>query len=272
MTAMEFIDGMTIADIRPTRQQRTTLAKLIFEAILCVPLFAGKEQALFHGDPHAGNILIIKNDDPDRFDLALLDWTLAAHLSKTQRVQVMELMLGIMKNDSRTLYDVIESLAVVMERDGMNRDHLIERIKKLLASEEYRCCDLLKRSFLLLETMTLEGVVFPSELILFRKSFFTLEGVINDISTDFAMGRAMELYLSRLLLKEMPQRFGNWINPAADKSENYRTLISNQDLQELSLHRTLAFWRYMMRQSISLIEIQIKLSTDFFLHFCRGYL
>jgi len=272
MTAMEYIDGMTIADIRPTRQQRMTLAKLIFEAILCVPLFAESEQALFHGDPHAGNILIIQKDDPDRFDLVLLDWTLAAHLTKTQRVQVMELMLGIMKNDSRTLYDVIESLTVVTERDGMNQHNLIERIKKLLVSGEYHCCDLLKKSFLLLETMTLEGVVFPSELILFRKSFFTLEGVINDISTDFSMGRAMELYLARLLLKEMPLRFGNWINPAADKSENYRTLISNQDLQELSLHQSFTFCRYMMQQSISLIETQTKLSNDFFLLFCRGYL
>jgi ubiquinone biosynthesis protein len=272
MTAMEYIDGMTIADVQPTRQQGMALARLIFEAILCVPLFSGEEQALFHGDPHAGNMLIIEGNDPNKFDLALLDWTLATHLTKTQRVRVMELMIGIMKNDSRTLFSVIESLAVEAEKDAMNPDFFIKRINRLLASEEYHGCDLLKRSFLLLETMTLEGVVFPSELILFRKSFFTLEGVINDTSSDFKMGRAMELYLSKLLLKEMPLRFENWINPAEDKSENYQTLISNKDLQELSLHQTLAFWQHMMRQSSSLIEAQVRLSTDFFLYLYRGYI
>ena len=272
MTAMEYIDGMTIADVQPTRQQGMALARLIFEAILCVPLFSGEEQALFHGDPHAGNMLIIEGNDPNKYDLALLDWTLATHLTKTQRVRVMELMIGIMKNDSRTLFSVIESLAVEAEKDAMNPDYFIKRINRLLASEEYHGCDLLKRSFLLLETMTLEGVVFPSELILFRKSFFTLEGVINDISSDFKMGRAMELYLSKLLLKEMPLRFENWINPAEDKSENYQTLISNKDLQELSLHQTLAFWQHMMRQSSSLIEAQVRLSTDFFLYLYRGYI
>lgn len=271
MTAMEYIEGMTIADVQPTRQQGTALAQLIFEAILCVPLFSGEDQALFHGDPHAGNMLIIEGSGPAGFELALLDWTLAAHLTKKQRVRVMELMIGIMKNDSRTLYSVIESLVVETEKDLINSDYLVKRINKLLASEEYHGCDLLKRSFLLLETMTLEGVVFPSELILFRKSFFTLEGVINDISSDFDMGRAMEQYLSKLLLKEMPLRFGNWMNPAEDKSENYRTLISNKDLQELSLHQILAFWQHLMRQGSSLIEAQVKISTDFFLYLYRGY-
>ncbi|MGB3224357.1 MAG: AarF/UbiB family protein [Desulforhopalus sp.] len=271
MTAMEYIDGMTISDVQLTRQQGIALARLIFEAVLCVPLFSREEHALFHGDPHAGNMLVIEGDEPNKFDLALLDWTLAAHLTKTQRVRVMGLMVGIMKNDSRTLYGVIESLVVETEKDSMNPDFFIKRINRLLASEEYHDCDLLKRSFLLLETMTLEGVVFPSELILFRKSFFTLEGVINDISSDFEMGRAMERYLGKLLLKEMPLRFGNWIDPAADKSENYQTLISNKKLQELSLHQTLAFWQHTMRQCSSLIEAQIRVSTDFFLYLHRKY-
>jgi ubiquinone biosynthesis protein len=266
MTSMEFIDGMRIGDVDLTKQQRMMLARSLFEAIICVPLFMMEELALFHGDPHAGNILIVPGNDRKSFDVALLDWTLAGHLSKQQRVYVMELLLGIIKNDSRTLAAVIESFALESD-EGMNLEHIAERIQVLLTTKDYLACDSLKKTFLLLETMTLEGVVFPSELILFRKSFFTLEGVLHDISEGFAMGEAMELYLAALLLKEMPQRYATLMIPADDKPEHYQTLLSNRALHELSLHQAIAFWQKAMCRNSALIETQIKLMTDFFMSF-----
>lgn len=272
MTSMEYIDGRKIGDILLTRHQRMVLARLIFEAILCVPLFAREELALFHGDPHAGNILIVPGSDPKMFDVALLDWTLAGHLAKKQRGQVMELLLGVMKNDSWTLSGVIDSLALATARkEELTRNCLAGRIKVLLATKEYLACDPLRKSFLLLETMTLEGVVFPAELILFRKSFFTLEGVLHDISPGFAMGEAMELYLGRLLLKELPQRCGTWMTPAADKSLHYQTLLSNRDLQELSLHQAIALWQQAMKRNTSLVETQMRLLTDLFMYFSGSH-
>ncbi|KJS00938.1 MAG: hypothetical protein VR65_11130 [Desulfobulbaceae bacterium BRH_c16a] len=274
MTSMEYIDGVRIGDIELTKQQGMVLARSIFEAILCVPLFARQELALFHGDPHAGNILIVPGNDRKIFDIALLDWTLAGHLSKRQRVLVMELLLGIMKNDSRTLAGIIEALSLPKETEeqGMDWARLAGEIQRLLAAEEYLACDPLKRSFLLLETMTLEGVVFPSELILFRKSFFTLEGVLHDISAGFAMGEAMERYLARLLLKELPLRFTTLILPAADRPELYQTLLSNRTLQDLTLCQAITFWQKTMRQNTSLIEAQIRFSVDLFLFLSRRYI
>ncbi len=266
MTSMEFVDGMKIGDVDLTEQQRLVLARLIFEAIICVPLFIREEQALFHGDPHAGNMLIVSGRDPKSVDVALLDWTLAGHLSKQQRIHIMELLLGIVKDDSRTLAGVVESLA--LEKDEMlDLQNLTARIETLLASKEYLACDSLCKTFLLLETMTLEGVVFPSELILFRKSFFTLEGVLHDISADFAMGEAMERYLADLLMKELPQRCAAWLFPASDRPEYYKTLLSNRDLQELSLHQSITLWQKMMQRNIALIDSQLKLMTDLFTYF-----
>ncbi len=270
MTSMEFIDGMKIGDVDLTEQQRLVLARLIFEAIICVPLFIREEQALFHGDPHAGNIMIVSGSEPEKVNVALLDWTLAGHLSKQQRIHVMELLLGIVKNDSRTLACVVESLA--LEKDeAMDLEYLTVRIETLLASEEYLACDSLCRTFLLLETMTLDGVVFPSELILFRKSFFTLEGVLHDISNGFAMGEAMERYLAGLLIKELPQRCATWLFPVADKPEYYKTLLSNRDLQELSLHQSISLWQKLMLRNVELINSQLKLMTDLFTYFPGGH-
>ena len=272
MTSMEYIDGIRITDMKGAKNQRQELAGLVFEAILCLPLFAQENLALFHGDPHAGNILAVPGSGPGSFEVALLDWTLAGHLSKKQRIQMMELLLGVIKSDSWTLAGVIESMALgsAME-EKKDRGYLAEKIDKLLAAEEYVDCDPLKKSFCLLEKMTMEGLVFPSELILYRKSFFTLEGVLHDISADFAMGEAMEKYLATLLLQELPVRCGMWLTPSADKPEYYRTLLSNQSLLELSLHQTISLWQQTMQQNSAILEAQVKFSTDFFMYItgCR---
>jgi ubiquinone biosynthesis protein len=237
-----------------------------------VPLFARAETALFHGDPHAGNILLVPGSEPKTFDVALLDWTLAGHLAKKQRSQVMELMLGVMKNDGWALSGVIDSLASsTAQKGGLNRKYLAERIQKLLATAEYLAGDPLRKSFLLLEAMTLEGLVFPAELILFRKSFFTLEGVLHDISPGFAMGEAMERYLGRLLLKELPRRCGTWMTAAADRSGDYQTLLSNRDLQDLSFHQAIGLWRQAMARNTSLVETQMRLLADLFMNLSGGY-
>lgn len=265
MTSMEFIDGIKITDIKLAENQRQPIARLLFEAIICIPLFAKENVSLFHGDPHAGNILAVAAPAPNSFDVALLDWTLAGHLSKKQRIHVMELLLGIMKSDSWTIAKVVESMASATDKKKkMDRDYLAETIKTILASEQYIDCDPLQKAFCLLEEMSMKGVVFPSELILYRKSFFTLEGVLHDISPGFAMGEAMENYLITLLLQELPLRCGMYMTPAADSSENYRTLLSNQSLLQFSLYQNIAIWQRTMQQSYSIIEAQVKLSMDFF--------
>lgn len=270
MTSMEYIDGVRISDIELTEKQRQTLARLTFETVICVPLFAKENLSLFHGDPHAGNILAVPVSDSGDFDVALLDWTLAGHLSKKQRMAVMELLVGIMKSDSSTIARVIESLASGAKKNTVkDRDYLIETIKIFLASAENADCDPLKKAFRLLEKMTMEGLVFPSELILYRKSFFTLEGVLHDISPDFAMGKAMESYISMLLLQELPVRSGMWMTPWADTSENYRALLSNQSLLELSLYQNIKSWQQNMQRSSSIIEAQVKLSADLLLYIMR---
>ena len=273
MTSMEYIDGVKVTDIKLTKNQRQALARLVFEAIICMPLFAKENWSLFHGDPHAGNILAVPGSAHNSFDVALLDWTLAGHLSKRQRMHVMKLLLGIMKNDSWIIAGVIERMVTGAEKNKkMDRDYLAKTIKKMLASEEYVNCDPLKKAFRLLEKMTMEGLVFPSELILYRKSFFTLEGVLHDISPDFSMGEAMERYLVMLVLEELPLRCGMCMTPSADKSEYYRSLLSNQSLLELSLHQNITIWQQTMQRSSSIIETQVKLSMDFFMYItgCRN--
>ena len=78
LTAMErlFGDKLTDAGGVPSRT-----ADLLIETLLAEPLWSGDADALFHGDPHAGNLIWTEEGR-----LGLLDWSLAGTLTKAERV------------------------------------------------------------------------------------------------------------------------------------------------------------------------------------------
>lgn len=262
VTSMEFIDGLRTTDIEISQEQRKALANLIFEAIICIPLFSMEDTALFHGDPHAGNILAVPGKSSDDFSIALLDWTLAGHLTKKQRSHIMEMMVGIRTDDVNRMCQAI-GLMINNTGSKATSERLKECVTGFITLQDHQG-DPLKMVFRLMAELTMEGLVFPSELILFRKAFFTLEGVLTDISPGFSMSKTMENYLGRLLLAEIPLRFTTGFLPILDRSLNYRTLLSNQALGDLTFHEAVSVWHNAMITNSSLIGMQTKMVTDFF--------
>jgi ubiquinone biosynthesis protein len=270
VTSMEFIDGIRITDTEISQDQRKALANLTFEAIICMPLFSMKETALFHGDPHAGNILAVPGKSSDDFGIALIDWTLAGHLTRNQRSHIMEMMVGIRTNDVKR---ICEAIRLVINGIGPKSNHarIKESVTGYIALKDHQS-DPLKMAFDLMAELTMEGVVFPSELILFRKAFFTLEGVLADISPGFSMAETMENYLGRLLLAEIPLRVATGFLPIPDRSLYYPTLLSNQTLGDLTFHEALAAWHKAMMTNSSLVGVQTKMMADFLSCLCGGHL
>lgn len=270
VTAMEFIDGIRVTDTEISQDQRKVLAELLFEAIICMPLFSMKETALFHGDPHAGNILAVPGKSSDDFGIALIDWTLAGHLTRNQRSHIMEMMVGVRTNDVKR---ICEAICLMVNETGPKStpERIKECVTGFIALKDHQG-DPLKMAFKLMAELTMEGLVFPAELILFRKAFFTLEGVLADISPGFSMAKTMEKYLERLLLAEIPLRFATGFMPIPDRSLYYPTLLSNQTLGELSFHEAVSAWQKAMMTNSSLMESQTKMMADFLSCLYGGHL
>ena len=82
ITAMSEESGVKVTDaFRRSPLRRTRVAEKLVEAILAVPLFSRAQDAIFHADPHAGNLLY---DEANR-ELIVLDWALAERLSLESR-------------------------------------------------------------------------------------------------------------------------------------------------------------------------------------------
>jgi ubiquinone biosynthesis protein len=111
-------------------------------------------------------------------------------------------------------------------------------VLNLLNSPTFSDSSQLKKTFLLIEQLALEGFIFPADLMLFRKAIFTLEGVIYDLWPSFDMETATIQYMVDMIYREVPKRIGSLFFPWSDKPENYHSLISNFELNTLMVHQT----------------------------------
>lgn len=260
ISAMERIRGIKVTELNLPEKGKQDLARLTFEAIICAPLFTLDETAPFHGDPHAGNILAWQEKAGEKAQIALIDWTLAANLSRPLRQDIMNFMLGVLSDDVDATAGAVARMQKGSYKD-LNK--LVSDIYAELHSEMMDAPDPLKNCFVLLERLTMAGLIFSPELILFRKSFFTLEGVLYDLSTDFSPGKAMEDYLYRLLLDELPMRMGNSFFPVTASLANYPSMISSAAMNRLTLYKAMSVWRKMFSIQISFQQTQNMLAKDF---------
>jgi ubiquinone biosynthesis protein len=241
MTAMAYLDGPKITDAALNQEQRKRCAAILFEALICRPLFSRREPSLFHGDPHAGNILAVNDRASGRLRIGLVDWSLAGRLTKRDRVKTAQLIQAVLKKDLRGIRRSINALAIDVYMDSpRQRQKFRYLVLSMLQSSEFDRLTLIKKTFNLLEQLTFEGFVFPADLMLFRKAIFTLEGVLFDLWPAFDMDAAVTQYLTTLMTEEIPKRFGNLFFPLADRPENYPSLISNIELQSLIFHQYVA--------------------------------
>ena len=238
MTAMDYLDGPKLADVALSGPQRRQMAAALFAALVLKPLFSRSDPALFHGDPHAGNILAVFTPESTVPLIGLVDWSLAGHLTRSDRSKTVHLIQAILKKDLIGMGDAVGALTMgVSHTPPMPHAQLRSLILDWMHAPAHGRLPLVKQAFRLLEALSMEGLVFPADLMLFRKAIFTLEGVLYDLWPAFDMDAAILQHLMALVHQEFPMRLGNLLFPLYDRPENYKSLISNQDLQSLIAHQ-----------------------------------
>jgi hypothetical protein len=167
---------VTDAVVRP-KQLRVRVAERLAEALVAVPALTRKDDLIFHADPHAGNLLY----DQRRGELVILDWALTGRLTLAQRRGVLMLVLMTMLRDADGMASAVEGLRSPAD-DGRQASIVRERIRRLLERMPLAHLPGPKEAMRLLDDIALNGVRFPAGLLMFRKAWFTLDGVLQDVS------------------------------------------------------------------------------------------
>ena len=178
ITAMSEESNVKVTDAftrSPIRRSR--IPDQLIEALIAVPLFCREDEAVFHADPHAGNLMY---DETNR-ELVVMDWALAERLSLESRRQLVLLVVMTILRNPAGVRDAIRALSTFpgrRDRERLIDAHVDGFFSHLPAGRSPGTLDAMR----LLDEIALAGVHFPTSLFFFRKSVFTLDGVLQDIA------------------------------------------------------------------------------------------
>jgi len=193
---------------------RQKLAEQLVEALIAVPLFAATPDAIFHGDPHAGNLLYNNRTR----ELTIIDWALRERLDREHRrhLALLFLMAGL-RDPVGTVNEIAalsqHQIRVTSPSGRMVRELVTEFLDELPAPRLPSGADAMR----LLERVAIKGVKFPSSLIMLSKVIFTLEGILGDIvGSEGAMGftlarQVAQHWLSNRSAFRSPLRTRDWL-------------------------------------------------------------
>ena len=244
VTAMERLSGdkVTSHGLDTSRRKRR-LARLIARALIAKPVFSTSDQSLFHGDPHAGNVFLT-----DDGQLGVLDWSLAGTLSATDRIAVVQMFLAAITLDTDRLVSILASLG---DRERLDKERLrqvAETSLKRVRRGQFPGMSWLIR--LLDEAAQSAKLRVSADLMLFRKSLLTLEGVIAEVGErDGQIEKTLMIQFLRRFAVEWPQR---WLR--TPDSREFSTRLSNFDLTDTVLSYPATVTRFWTGHAFDLIE------------------
>ena len=192
--------------------RRRRVAERLIDALVAVPLLSSREDAIFHGDPHAGNLLYNSRTD----ELTIIDWALREHLSREQRRNLAMLFLMVSLRDPVGTYDAVLALSQYPIRSAAPRGQQVrETVTAFL--DELPAKPSSVDAMNLLEQVALKGVKFPGALVMLSKVMFTLDGILRDVGgTESGMGLTIARHVAQRWIGDRksfrsPLKTADWI-------------------------------------------------------------
>ncbi|HZW95102.1 MAG TPA: AarF/UbiB family protein [Candidatus Eremiobacteraceae bacterium] len=167
---------VTNAAARLPAARRRKVAEQLIEALVAVPLLSAQKDAIFHGDPHAGNLLYNNRTG----ELTIIDWALRERLSRDQRRHLALLFLMVTLRDPVGACNEVLALSQENIQSASRRGRMVaEFITRFL--DELPVAPSGVDAMVLLERLAMKGVKFPGPLIMLSKVMFTLDGILGDV-------------------------------------------------------------------------------------------
>lgn len=201
-------------------------------------------EALFHCDPHAGNIVSTCDGR-----VALLDWSLAGYLGAGERTALMQIMLAALSMRPGRVIDLLRQLDTKGQFNPTALRACVDRwLRKI---RQGTLAGLSWLVGLLDDAVQVAQLSLPVDLLMFRKSLLTLTGVLSEIgASNFNLDHLLLREFFNGYLLEWPARL--FSNPS---SRLFSTRLSNVDITELFLSSPMIasrYWQALLFDSINL--------------------
>jgi ubiquinone biosynthesis protein len=199
---LEALDGIPMSHSNVLKQEgldREAVLKRGMKAYMKMVYSDG----LFHGDLHAGNVLLL----PDS-RLGLIDFGIVGRLNRKTQAAIANMFLALAEEDYDRLAYMYVDLAPFTER--VDVDQFARDIRDLIAPYFGLTMKNVNLGRLLLDSTAIasrHGLVLPAELVMFFKSIVALEGMGRMILRDFDfLSYSLEFAKELVLVKVEPKR------------------------------------------------------------------
>lgn len=177
ITSMSLVEGLPLSAAinEKSEQERKRIAERLLDGLIAKPFWMNETWAIFHGDPHSGNIFL-----DEKGQLFAIDWSLAIEMPKNDRVSVVKLFTAGMSMDKKAVTDALCQLGIAFDskRIAATGEWAIEQIHKKNFPGFRWCLDVLDHA------VEFGGLNLRAELALFRKALFSLLTLVEEIAPN----------------------------------------------------------------------------------------
>ncbi len=230
VTVMDFVEGVKITKAFPAdRKARARVARRLSSALTYDVIFNRRDLAIFHGDPHAGNVYHATAGKGDRYRLALLDWGLLGEFTLQQRKQLVQVLFGLQLGHSEKLK---RNIGVLIKGGLPNSEPEREQINQMIEDVHNSLSE--EGSFVVLQAFVSElgkqGYEVPFNLALFVKSQLTISGILYELDPQLKQDQLVMQQLTGQVMKELPKRLLYTLSVVGWNSRDFDSLLSNGEV------------------------------------------
>jgi ubiquinone biosynthesis protein len=189
---MQFFEGRPLRDLEP----RSEIARHAVDEIVHAACKQVLVDGFFHGDPHAGNILI--DDDGT---LCMLDMGLAGRLSEAQRDEFVTLAIATLAGDCSTIARILLRMGTPTQRVDLAALRAeVERIRgKYLAVESLAELDSAAFAEEFAEAAQRFRIKLAPEYSILTKATTTIEGIVRHLHPEVDLAGIVRPYVRQML-------------------------------------------------------------------------
>ncbi|MBI5166486.1 MAG: 2-polyprenylphenol 6-hydroxylase [candidate division NC10 bacterium] len=201
---MERVEGIPIDErglLEVAGYDRARIAKNLADAFLRQVF----EDGFFHGDPHPGNIFVLKGEG-----LALLDFGIVGRIDDDMKEIYASVFIALLDRDYDRLAEEILKVGLVSEEAAIKgfKGDLVDFVEPYYGRELAQ----IKVGRVISEAVELANrhrIKMPLDLVLLGKALLTIEGVARELDPHFNLLEVAAPYAKRLVRQRLsPERVG----------------------------------------------------------------
>ena len=154
---------------------------------------------LFHGDPHPGNMIIMKDGK-----IGLIDFGIVGFFDERLKNKSIDLLYGLVENDGDLVIETL--LGMGLDTHKMDIDKFRADIAYLIEPLQYTPIKDLKISYVLedvLEVSLKHKLRIPPSFVLLGKKIITLEGIALEYDPNFKLVESTKPFLEKIMAERM---------------------------------------------------------------------